>query len=736
MNRPAALPEARLQGKARRNVANDRFLSLFYEEARELLQALESGLMDLEARQGDRAHLDRTFRAAHTLKGAAGMVGLATIAEFTHGVEAVLDRIRDGRLGVGPGVISTLLAGKDHMVRAIEAGEEGRPIAVPPGLDERLAAFARGEVPPDEVEATAGTAAPAGADGDSPASLPVDDGSGGRADSGTRNAADPDIVAPVERPDDPPAEGRTQSYRIHLTPHADLLRKGVNPLGLLDELRELGRASLTTHAERVPPLDDLDPGNCHLAWTIDLETGVDLARLEEVFLFLGDPGQVTIERADDPATVTDPVANAGPRPVTSTPDAAGARGKEAKALRVRVDAGQLDELVGMAGELAILVDGMRGLRDVKGVGPWVGALEALEQVGRQLRDTTLDLGMVPVEELFVRFPRVVRDLAGRSGKRIALRIEGEETRLDRTIIERLAEPMIHLIRNAVDHGLESPEERVAAGKAETGRITIGAGYEGDRVAIRIEDDGRGLDRERIARKAIAAGLLPTGTEADDPRVGAIIFEPGFSTRDEAGELSGRGVGLDVVRDAIRGLRGTVALRSVPGRGATFLIHLPLTLAMIDGLLVEADDARFVVPIAQVAECVAVAEDAAGWSMGRHALTIRDELVPLVSLSMAPPDGPAPLRREVLLTEYAEQRVGVLVDRLLGRVQAVIQPLDEGLGHLHRYSGATILGDGTVCLVLDLASVVAEAHLAGMRAAWSVPHPDTVDALSGARGLRP
>ena len=693
-------------------MTNDRFLSLFFEEARELLQALESGLMDLEARQGDRAHLDRTFRAAHTLKGAAGMVGLSAIAGFTHGVEAVLDRIRNGQLGVGPDLITTLLAGKDHMVEAVAAGEEGRTIDAPPGLVDRLAAFARGEVPAAVEEASA----PSPSEDQISDFPPVGPAPVGLASTPLETG--PTQVGPTLGVSGDPGTPRT--YRIRLTPRRDLLRAGVNPPGLLDELRELGRARIAAHAEGVPPLEELDASGCYLSWTVDLETDADLARVEEVFLFLGEPGQVEIEQVDE-ARESPPTA-AGPAPPAvrpPTPEPREGRAKEAKGARVRVDAGQLDELVGMAGELAILVDGMRGLRDAQGVGPWVGALEALERVGRQLRDTTLELRMVPVEELFVRFPRVVRDLADRSGKQIALKIEGEETRLDRTIIERLSEPMIHLIRNAVDHGLEPPEERAAAGKPATGRITIGAGYAGDRVAIRIEDDGRGLDRARIARKAIAAGLLPPETPPDDPRVGGVIFEPGFSTRDEAGELSGRGVGLDVVRDAIRLLRGTVTLQSTPGRGTTFLIHLPLTLAMIDGLLVEADDGRFVVPIAQVGECVAVADDAEGWSMGRNALAIRDELVPLVSLRRAAGAiGTPPGRREVLLTEYAEQRVGVLVDRLLGRVQAVIQPLDEGLGHLRRYSGATILGDGAVCLVLDLATVVAEAQADGTRATWT------------------
>ena len=273
--------------------------------------------------------------------------------------------------------------------------------------------------------------------------------------------------------------------------------------------------------------------------------------------------------------------------------------------RIRVDATQLDDLVGLAGELVVVSDNLMGLREVPGVETWIHALEALQRVSRQIRDTTLDLRMVPVDELFSRFPRVVRDLADRSGKEIELRIVGQETRLDRTIVERLSDPMIHLIRNAVDHALEHPSERVEKGKPRLGRITLWAGHEGDRVAIRVEDNGRGLDREKIVKKGIALGMVPTGTPADDPRVVGLIFEPGFSTRDTVSELSGRGVGLDVVRDAVRALRGSVAVESTPGKGTAFIFRLPLTLALIDGLLVETAGGRYVVPLAQVEECVAL-----------------------------------------------------------------------------------------------------------------------------------
>jgi two-component system chemotaxis sensor kinase CheA len=508
-----------------------------------------------------------------------------------------------------------------------------------------------------------------------------------------------------------PADTPAKHYRIEFRPRPDLLRKGIDPLGFLDELRELGEARVTAHVDAVGALEATDATDCLLAWTIDLTTHAGRAKLDEVFLFLDEPGQVTIaelEAAPPLATAPLPVEAARPKAVSP-------------AGRVKVDADQLDRLVGMAGELAVLTDSLQGLADLVGSGPLAGTIEALERLGRRLRDATLELRMVPMEELFVRFPRVVRDLAAKTGKQIDFHMEGAETLLDRTIVERLGDPMIHLIRNAVDHGLEPPEERTARGKPATGRITIGAGHEGDRVAIRLSDDGRGLDRSKVLAKGIALGLLPPDTLPEDPRVGNLIFEAGFSTREQVGELSGRGVGLDVVRDAIRSLRGTVTLQSTPGQGTTFLIRLPLTLAMIDGLLIEAAGDRYVVPIGQVDECVSLEPDATVWTMGRRAAVVRGVLVPIVPLAdtfrtpetaaSGLADAAAAPRRELLLTRYAEQHVAVAVDHLVGRVQAVIQPLDDGLGRLGKFSGATILGDGSVSLILDLMTLIAETRAA-------------------------
>jgi two-component system chemotaxis sensor kinase CheA len=667
---------------------SDRFLSLFFEEARELLQALEAGLMDLELRKGDREHLDRTFRAAHTLKGAAGMVGLKPISSFTHKVEAVLDDIRSGRMAVTHGAITLLLRAKDHLGTALDEAVAGRTIEAPAELEQALVDLKEGRTP------VAPEPAP------EPAALP-------EAEAEAEPAPEPPA----------PASGVSRRYRIEFRPRPDLLRKGIDPLGFLDELRELGDARVTAHAEAVPTLEELNPTDCLLAWTIELLTQAGRPELEEVFLFLDEPGQVTIEELEEPAVAPAPSVATATREAAEPPaPAEPARPRPVStAPRVRVDAEQLDSLVGMAGELAVLTDSLQGLAGLAGTGPMAGTIEALERLGRRLRDATLELRMVPIEELFVRFPRVVRDLADKTGKRIDFRMEGEETLLDRTIVERLADPMIHLIRNAVDHGVETPEARLAIGKPATGRITIGAGHEGDRVAIRLTDDGRGLDRSKVLNKGIALGLLPPDTSPDDPRVGNLIFEAGFSTREQVGELSGRGVGLDVVRDTIRGLRGSVTLRSVPGQGTTFLIRLPLTLAMIDGLLIEVEGDRYVVPIGQVDECMSLAPEETVSTMGRRAAVVRGDLVPIVALDgtfRASRELQAE-RRELLLTRYAEQRVGVAVDRLLGRVQAVIQPLDDGLGRVGRFSGATILGDGSVSLILDLMTLVAETRAADL-----------------------
>jgi two-component system chemotaxis sensor kinase CheA len=821
------------------NGGDDPFREMFYEEARELLIGLEEGLMDLERRQGDRAHLDKTFRAAHSLKGAAGMVGLRDLSEFTHGIEAVLDRIRAGSLAVDTDIITTLLEARDHLAAMVEAEAAKSPIPPSAELLQRLGSLLRG---PGRAGPSTGTAGPGPASPQSPpprtppsppasppprnavtsstSAPPARDQAGLGGDAIGPQPASPSPEPPATGPPPPTSQAKSRGrkphrpagepsvpkprsprrkaakadqspdtagsssksggsvpevagdglkrYRVTLEPGPEILRRGINPLGAFDELGELGPVTLSTDPEVVPPLDELDPERCYLSWTIEVQTHAEPDRLREVFLFFNEDSTVTIEqraedgrwlpaseapvaapalaadlgvgpRAASPGVAAPPVVAAGPvdraaahpspspavapsTPAGARPPAAGPPSQPSHRpaprpnARIRVDAAQLDDLVGFAGELAVLADNLMGLREVAGLGSWLHALESLQRVSREIRDTTLDLRMVPVDELFSRVPRIVRDLADRSGKEIELRILGQDTRLDRTIVERLNDPMVHLIRNAVDHALEPPQERLEKGKPRVARIMLSAGHEGDRVAIRVEDDGRGLDREKIVRKGIALEMIAPGTSPDDPRVAGLIFEPGFSTRESVSELSGRGVGLDVVRDAVRGLRGTVTVESTPGKGTAFIFRLPLTLALIDGLLVETGGGKYVVPLAQVEECVALNGARPALAEGRPCVSVRGDLVPMVSLrNLFRTDGPLPARQELLLTRHAGQRVGIAVDRLLGRVQAVIQSLGEGLHDLNRFSGATILGDGSVSLILDLSALVSESRFSDQNA---------------------
>jgi two-component system chemotaxis sensor kinase CheA len=748
------------------------------------------------------------------------MVGLEAIARFTNGIETVLDKIRGGSLGVDSDIITTLLESRDHLAAMIEGEAAGSSVPGSGELAQRLSDLLPGNVAapaapvapqmpaapaPPKVPLAPATASPEKEPAlvvraapepkglhDAPrpvaepparvrsrsrraprkASSPAESKSRGKRPS--MGKARPPAGPPAARSGEGDAAGDSGRaiYQISLAPGPDTLRRGVNPLGVLDELRELGECTITTDPQLVPGIDTLDPERCYLSWTVVLRTDAELERLRDVFLFVSEDSTIKVERRLVDGTLEPVPLQAPPEPVAAPrkapetkatpatphpepvpgiahpsaiapPIAAGTNGAHAPATaaarpgvpaagtaafpaarphaRIRVDALQLDDLVGLAGELVVLSDNLQGLRDAKSIAPWLHALEALERVSREIRDTTLELRMVPVDELFSRFPRVVRDLADRSGKEIDLRIVGQETRLDRTIVERLADPMVHLIRNAVDHALESPAERLEKQKPRVGRITLIAGHEGDRVAIRVEDDGRGLDREKIIRKGVAKGLIPTGTSPDDPRVVSLIFEPGFSTRDDVSDLSGRGVGLDVVRDSVRALRGSLSVESTPGKGTSFIFRLPLTLALIDGLLVETAGGKFVVPLTQVEECVSLNGTTPALAKDRPCVSVRGELVPMISLrTLFRTNGPLPARQELLLTRHSGQRIGVAVDRLVGRVQAVIQSLGEGLHGLTRFSGATILGDGSVSLILDLSAVVSESLVASHHARHPIP----------------
>ncbi len=657
---------------------------IFREEAADLLTELESTLLRLETRPADRDLLDTAFRALHTIKGSGSMFGFDAAAAFTHHLESAFDQMRTGKIAPNSALIGVALAAKDHIRALIES-----PAHADPAEGERLLALVAAQT------------------GATPAAIP---------------ASAPDLAEEAERP-------TTWRVRFRLAP--DAVERGTNPLLLLDELSGLGDATITALTDAVPPIEELDPNRCWLAWDVTLTTTQPLAMIQDVFIFVMDDADLTIEpvamddRPDTPATVAPPpaaradapalalVAEA-PKPAPSAPtaptgqsDADAAKAAANAASSIRVPAERLDDLMDQVGELVIaharlkqLIGGSADLQ-IKSVA------EEIERLSNGLRDITMGIRMVPIGTLFGRFRRLVRDLSQELGKGVTLTMSGEDTELDKTMIERLNDPLVHIIRNSLDHGLETAEERVAQGKPPQGQIHLSARHAGTRVLITIRDDGRGLDRERIRAKAEEQELIQPGAKLSDADLFQLIFHPGFSTAKTLTSLSGRGVGMDVVKRAIDSLRGAIDIVSTPNRGTEITLGLPLTLAIIDGLLVRVGKGRYVIPLFAVEECVELPPGEDRRHLGRNFLNIRGALVPFIRLRESfavshPPDA----YQKVVIISTGERRVGLVVDQVLGDHQTVIKSMSKLHADVANFSGATILGDGSVALILDIGQLVA------------------------------
>jgi two-component system chemotaxis sensor kinase CheA len=623
----------------------------FRLEAQDLLEQVEQGLLDLEHRPGDRGLIDAVFRGLHTLKGSGAMFGFDALAAFTHHCETAFDRVRKGEVPATKELVAAVLAAQDHMRALAEGGQASESVGK--ALLERLQGA-------------------------------VDQAAG----------AEPAATVSV---------GAT--WKIFFSLPVDALANGTRPLPLLDELRELGDCTVTVITDGVPPLGALSPAECHLAWEVILTTEHPRSAIEDVFIFVIDEMTLKIEALDTPGAPAVEEADDAPPPAAS--DAA----SETKAGRagdtVRVPAERLDELMDRVGELVIAQSRLKSVAD-NSIDPNLRAVsEEIERLAGELRDTMMVVRMVPIAQLFGRFRRLIHDLARDTGKQIELTTEGEATELDKTVIERLADPLVHLIRNAADHGLETPEQRLAAGKAAAGKVTLAARQSGAEVIITITDDGRGVDRARVRAKAEEAGLISAGQPLSDPELLQLIFHPGFSTAQAITNLSGRGVGMDVVKRTIEGLRGAIEMTSEPGVGSQISLRIPLTLAIIDGLLVRVGTGRYVIPLAAVEECVELTVEQDMRSTGRSLLTLRERLVPFIRLRELFATGQAaePHQKVVVVSTGAE-RVGLVVDQILGDHQTVIKALSSFHADVETFSGATILGDGDVALILDVAHLVA------------------------------
>ena len=668
-------------------------VAVFRTEADELLEILETTLLDLGEKPQDRALIDTAFRALHTIKGSGAMFGFERVAAFTHDFETAFDLVRQGRVPASLDLVNVALSAKDYIRLLIEDPDGTEPVF--------------GEAILDELGCLVG----------------------GAKEGGKEKTVK---AAPSPAPAAPAAATEEAGWRIGIAFAPDVLRNGTNPLALLDDLRDLGPCTIIPRLDALPGLDALDPEALTLGWDVTLRKAVTREAIKDVFLFSQDEVTLTLSPLGEAAEATPqaetpveaPVALpvAAPMPVAAVappapseassktspalePRAAARRNEERPTSTVRVEAERLDELMDRVGELVIAQARLSQLAGLHADGGIKTISEEIERLSARLRDTTMSIRMVPIGSLFGRFRRLVHDLSRDLGKPVEFVTEGEDTELDKTMIERLADPLVHLIRNAIDHGIEDPARRAAADKGATGRITLTAEHAGAQVMVSVRDDGAGLDAARIRAKAEEKGLCAPGATLSDQQVYQFLFAPGFSTAATISALSGRGVGMDVVKKTIEGLRGTIDISTVPGAGTTVALRLPLTLAIIEGLLIRVGEGRYVVPLSAVEECVELPEgDRAG--RGRDFLNIRGALVPFLRLrSLFSADGEPDPHQKVIIVSVGETRIGLVVDQIIGNHQTVIKSLSKLQADVATFSGATILGDGTAALIIDIGQLV-------------------------------
>jgi two-component system, chemotaxis family, sensor kinase CheA len=668
------------------------FKALFFEEAAEHLETMETGLVRLEDSSRDPELVNGIFRAAHSIKGASGSFGLTEIASFTHHLESALDRLRNGTLATSRELTDLLLRAADVLRGLVASAQHGAPTPAAVGSVEaeleRLLHAATAASPAAPAPAAAAASAPARA------ASSASEGSG----------------------------GELREVRVRFVPHADLFLHGADPLLVLRDLAEESAAmAVTTSLEALPPLSELDPERCYLRFDAQVRTARSDHELRDLFAFVEDGSEIVISSAAASASAG---SAAGARIASAPPGAPAAaeRGGQPERSSIRVPTEKVDRIINLVGELVIaqsmILDAMQRV-DGDGAPALRAAVSAMERNTRDLQERVMSVRMMPLATVFQRFPRLVRDLAGSLGKKIDLDVVGDEIELDRGVIERIGDPLIHLLRNALDHGFETPGDRRAAGKPERGRLSIHAAHRGGNVHIQVSDDGRGLDITRIRRKAVAQGLVDPAAELTPEQVTALLFLPGFSTAEQVTDVSGRGVGMDVVKRNVEALSGTVVLTSEPGRGTTCTIRLPLTLAILEGLSLRVADQCFIVPLVNVVESFLPRQEDRRTVFGRGELIhVRGKNLPLVRLhrffGLAEPEGDD--RGIITVVEHGAHNVALLVDELLGQSQVVLKSLETNYQRVEGIGGVTILGDGRIALVLDLQGIIRSVTGGELRAA--------------------
>lgn len=678
----------------------------FREEALELLRELEIALLDLEEQPQDREAIGRVFRVLHTIKGSGAMAGFEAVAAVAHEIETVFERVRSGEMVASRELVSQTLAARDRLKMMVETGGDAE-------YDEHVAATVAifsGFLPCEELSSSIS-----------------------HSPGTSRFSAD------------------AATFRIRFRPLPEIFCRGINPATLLRELSHLGDYRVIAQIDAIPPLAELDPELCYLYWDVILTTDVTENAIRDVFIFVEDDSEVTIEAIDLPEGNTEArrlgeiLVERGDLSLSALQcalqkrkrlgevllekglvdggkiDSALAEQEQVEKIRrerqnlettgsIRVRSDKLDSLVDLVGELVTVQARLSQLAAGMDDARLIAVAEDVERLTWQMRDQVLNIRMLPIGSTFGKFRRLVRDLSAELGKDVELTTEGAETELDKTLIDRLYDPLVHLIRNSIDHGIESPSDRRVAGKPARGRIRLSASHAGPNVLIRISDDGRGFDRDAIKSQAAAKGLVPAGAELTDKEVFALTFLPGLSTAASVTSVSGRGVGMDVVRQAIEGLRGSIEIESRPGEGTTFTIKLPLTLAIIDGLLVQVGKDQFVLPLSSVEECIELKRAGSARARERHLVNVRGEIVPYILLrDRFNIHGDPPAIEQIVITECDGQRIGFVVDQVIGGHQTVIKSLGRCFRDVQGVSGATILGNGTVALILDIPQIIQVAE---------------------------
>ena len=659
----------------------DEIRQIFVAECADGLDVIESGLLELEKGNNTQETINDIFRGAHSIKGGAATFGYKNIADFTHILETLLDRLREQELAVSPPLVKLFLESVDCLREMVENmdGDGGYDEARANHLKVQLNSYLQKD--PQESAAPGSASAPASAG----------------------NSAAGKTFLPI--------------WDIAFRPKPDFLKNGNQPQHIFRALSDLGRVVLTTDYSRLPDFSAYEPSEIYLAWDIELETATTAEHIRDVFDWVEMEAEITIVQRELQDLVD--VAEHLPHGVEARVEEAGEKKKDRRNTKkestsIRVDIEKIDVLLNLVGEMVINQSMLNQLaRNKQGANNSVEleqALALLERTTRELQEAVMEIRMLPVSVTFSRFPRLVHDLGAKLNKQVELRITGEQTELDKTVLEKISDPLLHLIRNSLDHGIESPSERLRKNKPETGVIHLSASHEGGSVVIRVTDDGAGLNAEKIMRKAIEKGLLDSDAKLTDAQIYDLIFLPGFSTADVVTDVSGRGVGMDVVRSNIEDIGGRVEVYSEKDKGSTFQITLPLTLAILDGQLIKVGNEVYVLPLLSIVETVQVKLDRLNIISGRQVVyRLRGEAIPVVDMRrLYRINGNAPLtsyaNKQLIIVESERKSIGLVVDELLDQHQVVIKSLENNFVKVPGMLGATILGDGTVSLILDVTTL--------------------------------